>query len=97
MSSCAGNTSVISCSFMLAIGGRHGTDAARSAAFRQFLQMANELPRAVVPRVVEREGPTRIARHVEGAQTRRAQILVQRADRMVADHVLGAGHRKGGD
>ena len=59
--------------------------------------MPDELPRAVLPRTSQREGATGVLGDLQRAQAGLAQILVQHADRMVADHVLRSGDRIGRD
>ena len=50
--------------------------------------------RAVFPGTLERKTPAGFARHAERADAGAAQIGIQRADRMIRDHVQRAGHRK---
>src|SRR5262245_9025192 len=59
--------------------------------------MADELARAVLPRVVEREGAAGVPREVERREAGGAQVLVEHADRMAGDHVLRTGDRESGD
>src|SRR5271170_939776 len=50
--------------------------------------VADELARAVFPRIVERKGAAGIARQRQRAHASDGQILVQDADRIVGDDVL---------
>src|SRR3984885_8755998 len=66
-------------------------------AGRHLAGVADELARAVFPRIVERKGAAGIARQRQRAHASDGQILVQDADRIVGDDVLRPGDRKSGD
>ena len=53
----------------------------RRARKRRQVDMRDELPRAGFPRARQREGAAGFARHVERAEARRAQIVVEHAHR----------------
>src|ERR1700737_4892188 len=79
---------------LLTLHGASAGDAAgrpQRTARLQRRQITDELARAVFPGALQREIPARLARHLERAQAGRSQILIQRADRMIGDDVLGPG------
>src|SRR5262245_7361816 len=59
--------------------------------------MADELPSARLPGTFERKRATRCPRHREGLHAGGAKIMVERADRMIADDVAWPGDRERGD
>src|ERR1700692_4665575 len=84
----------------LAVGSlrnRGGELRLAGIAGRDLAGVADELARAVFPRIVEREGAAGVARQCQRAHASDRQILMQDADRIVGDDVLGAGDRKSGD
>src|ERR1700686_3959066 len=56
--------------------------------------VADELARAVFPRIVERKGAAGVARQRQRAHASDGQILVQATDRVVGVDVLRSGDRK---
>src|SRR5580704_6815835 len=66
-------------------------------AGRHFAGVADKLARAVFPGIVERKGAAGVARQRQRAHAGDGQILVQNADRMVGDDVLGPGDWKSRD
>src|SRR5215475_5476122 len=62
-----------------------------------FLDMPDELTRAVFPGAVERERATRRARNSKRLDTGHAQVFVQNSDRIAAHDVLRPRDREGGD
>src|SRR2546430_4651339 len=76
-----------------AYGARTGDDGRgpRQQARLQDREIADELPRAVLPGAFQRKGTAGLARHGQRTQTGGAQIVVQRTDRMIGDHVERAG------
>src|SRR5580704_12844560 len=84
----------------LAMGGlRDCSDDLRRAAIAAcyFAGVADELARAVFPRIVERKGAAGIARQRQRAHASDRQILMQDADRVIGDDVLRPGDGKSGD
>src|SRR5262245_36972544 len=63
-------------------------------ARRDFLNVRDELSGARLPRPIERERAARVARHPQRIEARRAQVLVQCANRTAADDILRPGYRK---
>src|SRR5262245_64340071 len=59
---------------------RSGRSRLADAADYHAVGMADELPRARLPRAAEREGAAGLARHVQRPQAGGAQVLVQHAD-----------------
>src|SRR5208283_3356475 len=75
-------------------------DRRRAFAYRtdgDLVRVADELPRAVLPGIAQREFAARVARNPQRLHAGGTEILVQHTDRIVADDVLGPGHRKCGD
>src|ERR1700760_2160878 len=63
-------------------------------AWLQRGQVTDELTRTVFPGTLDRKITTRFTRHAERLQTGPAQIFIQRADRMIGDHVQRTGDRE---
>ena len=78
-------------------GCRHPGAWRAMAACRHLLDVPDELARAVFPGVSQRECAAGCARNPQRLEAGDAQIVVQHADRIVADDVLRPGDRKGGD
>ena len=67
-------------------------------AGRNATHMVEELRRARAPRELQRMLPTGLPRTVSSASRQALpQIVVEHANRRIADHVLGSRHRKGGN
>src|ERR1700730_1508346 len=76
------------------LGDRCGELRRAGIAGRHFAGMADELARAALPRIVEREGAAGVARQRQRAHAGDRQILVQDADRTVGYDVLRAADRQ---
>src|SRR6266545_4076700 len=91
---------VLTCYLVLdgsaAYGTRTGDDGRgpRQKAGLEDGEIADELPRAVLPGAFQRKGAAGLARHGQRTQTRGTQIVVQRADRMIGNHIERTGNRK---
>src|SRR3954467_2728379 len=73
---------------------RHAGRSAQDATGLKCSEVADELARAIFPGALQREIAASLARHGERAQARGAQIVVDRADRMIGDDVLRTRHWK---
>src|SRR6201746_2477911 len=66
---------------------RHPPDRPQRTARLQRCQVADELLGTVFPGALERKIPAGLARHPECADTRAPQIDIQRANRMIRNHI----------
>src|SRR3981189_3486122 len=72
-----------------------GAGRTRSSG-HDFLEVARELPGAGFPGLRQGECTAGLARYLQGPQARGAKIFAEHADRMIPNHIFGAGPRKGG-
>src|SRR5262245_66311248 len=75
---------------------RHPRVGFAISAGGHFLDMPDELTRAVFPGAAERECATRCAGDAECLDTGHAEVFVQNSDRMAAHDVLWSRDREGG-
>src|SRR5260221_9120010 len=72
-------------------GAGDAASGPQRAARLQRRQIADELTRTVFPGTRQREIPAGVARHAERADAGATQIIIQRADPMIGNHIERTG------
>src|SRR3984893_6714125 len=75
----------------------HKGGRSQRTARLQRAQIADELPRAVLPGTRQRKIPAGLTGHAERPDTGASQVRIQCSDRMIRDYIERTGHREGGD